>query len=71
MKKIKLTQGKYALVDDEDFKYLSKWKWNYQQKGYAVRSEWKGGKTKNFLMHRVILNAQEGHHCDHINTIAR
>ncbi len=38
MKKIPLTQGKYALVSDCDYRYLMQWKWYYAKKGYAVRN---------------------------------
>ena len=60
MKKIKLTQGKYALVDDEDFERLNHYKWFAQRSGntfYAVRNITTGkGKQKTISMHRVILS---------------
>lgn len=62
MKEIKLSQGKVALVDDEDFEYLNQWKWAaYKSKNsfYAGRAEMKNGKCKTILMHRVILKITE------------
>lgn len=74
MKKIKLTQGKYALVDDSDYEWLSQWKWCYSQgrknqDGYAVRKIWikETQKTKTIRMHRLILNLSRGELIDHIN----
>lgn len=61
MKKIKLTQGKYALVDDADFETVSKYKWYAQNMGtgqplwYAARSTWKNGKKGIIKMHRFIM----------------
>lgn len=41
----------YALVDDEDFEWLSLWRWHLHSKGYAVRSTNSRGK---FYMHREV-----------------
>lgn len=51
MKKIKLTQGRYALVDDNDFLSVNEWKWSVNKNGYAC------SRTKGELieMHRLIM----------------
>lgn len=36
---IPLTKGQFAIVDDEDYEWLSQWKWYLDDKGYAVREE--------------------------------
>ena len=66
MKKIPLTQGKYALVDNEDYLELSKYKWCLNTNGYAVRRVG-GRKAKLTIMHRVIIGAQDGQEVDHIS----
>lgn len=70
MKKIKLTQGKFALVDDDIFEYLNQWKW-YYSKGYACRTQRYGLRKENkhltIAMHRIIMNVVEGKVIDHIN----
>ena len=63
MKQISLTRGKFALVDDEDFEYLSQWKWCVDSLGYAYRSLHPG----RVWMHRLINNTPEGFLTDHIN----
>ena len=63
MKEITLTQGKVALVDDEDFEGLNKHKWQLlraKTTNYAIRRE---GKT--IYMHREVLNAKAGDYVDH------
>lgn len=69
MKEIKLTRGMVALVDDEDFERVNKFKW-YAQKNstgvfYAKANDRKN-KTTVFL-HRLILNAPKGSLIDHID----
>jgi len=67
MKKIPLTRGKFALVDDNDFDYLNFWKWCCSTKGHAARGVWDSDKEHMILMHRVILNTPEGIETDHRN----
>jgi len=71
VKIISLTQGMETLVDDEDFEFLSKKKWFFCL-GYARRTFHRGkGKgtqdPKAILMHREILNVNDGEYVDHIN----
>ena len=54
MKKIKLSQGKIALVSDVDYVYLNQWKWHYCN-GYAFRNINYKNRRKTLRMHRVIL----------------
>lgn len=75
MKEIKLTQGKVALVDDEDYDYLMQWKWQAhkdQKRFYAVRTSYgfhKNGNKGNICipMHREIMKTPSGMMVDHID----
>lgn len=65
-RKIPLTQGKFAIVDEADYDELSAHRWHLHQCGsglYAARCA--GGRL--ILMHRQILNAPAGMLCDHKN----
>lgn len=71
MKQISLSQGKFALVDDSDYKWLNQWKWSllrrrHQHKYYAVRGD---KNNKIIYMHREILGLKRGREvqADHIN----
>jgi len=57
MKKIPLTKGKFALIDDDDYEYINRHKWFYLGAGtdYAARSENDAGKKIIVFMHRVII----------------
>ena len=69
MKEILLTQGKVAQVDDEDYEWLSQWKWTYKKSlhtGYAYRHGPRP-EIKTIRMHRFILQASENIEVDHID----
>jgi hypothetical protein len=61
-KKIPLTKGRFALVDDDDFAWLARMKWCVSGGLYGARQR---GPTL-VLMHRLILGEPAGH-VDHIN----
>lgn len=69
MKKIKLTKGKYALVDDADYNELMQYKWysGNTSKFYAFRSKKVGGNWRQLGMHRHIMQPKEGYQVDHID----
>ncbi len=69
MRKIELSQGMEALVDDGDYESLRDRKWCYQAvpgpaPGYAVCSS----ERPRITMHRAIMNPQKGQDVDHINS---
>lgn len=67
MKKIELTKGKFAIVDDEDFDFLNQWEWCYTSSGYAMRTVKIDGKDQFILMHRLINGTPKGMYTDHKN----
>lgn len=59
--------GTYALVDEDDFEYLSQFIWTYSQ-GYARRSKRrKEPDARNLSMHRIVMDCPDGLTVDHIN----
>lgn len=70
MKKIPLTRGKFALVDDEDFEALNEYKWQLTTTmwgSYATRKIKIGEKKITKGMHRLLLNPKDDELVDHIN----
>lgn len=64
---IQLTSGKVALVDADDYEYLSQWKWQYDGR-YASRVPRVNGVTqKKLYMHRAIIGENSHKDIDHLN----
>lgn len=73
---IPLTQGLFATVDLEDLEKVEKFNWFadvYCRKdgsilAYAVRNvRLPNGKWTKGYMHRLVVGAEKGQHCDHIS----
>lgn len=69
---IPVSKGKYhALVDEEDYEYLTQWNWRYID-GYACRSIYATNDDekrvrRTIRMHRVISEPNDEQQVDHIN----
>ncbi len=69
---IALTKGQVAIVDGEDYEWLSKWKWHaiLSHSGYRAMRSCRcslTGKHRGVLMHRQIVACLHGLQVDHIN----
>lgn len=72
MKQIKLTQGKYALVDDADYEWLNQWKWFVERSNHAsrdqhIRMDGRKEIKRRVKMHRLIMDFPENMEVDHID----
>jgi hypothetical protein len=64
-KTIPLTQGMFAMVDEEDYERIGNLKWYYDKTGYACRRDMKTRKIVR--MHRIIMEVKDKNEVDHIN----
>ena len=72
MKRIELTQSKYAIVDDEDFERVNQYKWYAhcdRNNNWYARRHIPGSDGKQILqhMHRFIMDCPEELQIDHCN----
>src|SRR4051794_29869348 len=70
MKTIPLTQGKVALVDDEDYERISRSSWiacRSKNLWYACRSVRVNGRRLYIAMHQEVMLAKKGQLYDHKN----
>lgn len=68
---IPLTQGKFAIVDAEDYEWVNQYKWHYVPStngdGYARRQRHRSFKPRGIFMHMEIMKAESGEEVDHWN----
>lgn len=72
VREIGLTQGKVAIVDDEDYKWLNQYRWyaSHEKRSknrdlFYAYSKFKG--ESSVPMHREILGVKKGQIVDHID----
>lgn len=68
MKEIKLTRGMVALIDDDDYEKVSKYRWYAFYNGFNWYAQTRLPNNRNHIyMHRLVLGFPEGKQIDHIN----
>jgi len=69
VKKIELSRGLVALIDDEDYPAISQFKWTASARNYAYRVTQDSGKQSYHALHREIMGLQSGdsREVDHID----
>jgi len=68
MREIELTQGKVALIDDEDWPLVSQHTWHAAKSSDLWYARTTKRKTRmRVFMHRLIMNPPRGLDVDHIN----
>lgn len=65
MREIRLTKGAVALVDDEDYERVARYRWHLHSAGYAGRSAGTRATRHYVLLHRFILDPPSGVQVDH------
>lgn len=63
MKRIRLSSGRYTIIDEEDAKFLFGKKLSESTNGYARINI----NSKKLTLHRFLMKAREGVFVDHIN----
>lgn len=66
---LSLTQGKSAIVDDEDWERVRNVRWQYSSRngGYAKRTIRHGAEFETIHLHRFLMGAGPGEEVDHKN----
>lgn len=67
IKLIPVFGGLFAIVDSEDFEWLSQYRWRLDTKGYVRAWMSKGLGRKSAKMHRLVNKTPNGFQTDHIN----
>lgn len=66
---IPLTQGKFAMVDIDDYDYYNQWNWCCKDSEYPIRhlKRTKDGKRETIYLHKEVMGAKKGQIVDHID----